>query len=376
MSPVRELNLKVNLSYGDEFLDDQKAQVRVLMFYFWGIVMPIICAAGLVGNILTIIVLFRKEMKSTTVYFLQTLAITDTGIIIGAILGLSVISITQLNPNLWYYTDVIYPRIFMPVNYVVMTLQFLNVWTTVAVSVERYIAICHPFSHFKICKKRNALIIIGSLAIFSIVYNLPRCFAITYTSCGVVNCDMVVSTDFGETHFYREIFSVWLYMILVFIVPLLLLIVLNTVLIKELMRMRKRRTVTNSRENSEFNMSVVLVLVVIVFIFCQAPGLVAQFHFLDPVFLLKWMCVSNTFFVLNCSVNFLIYTAVGKKFRKILISMFRVMSKHKKSLIRRLSSFPSERYSQYRFTTTEPVQLSGSDDSEESLALKGINSKE
>jgi hypothetical protein len=340
------------------------------MFYFWGIIMPIISGAGLVGNILTMIVLFRKEMQSTTVYFLRTLVVTDTGIIIGATLGLSVLAITQRDPHLWYFTHIIFPRIYMPVNYSVMTLQFLNVWTTVAVSVERYIAICHPFSHFKICKRRNALIILGTVSVISVIYNLPRCFATTYHTCGD-NCEQLVSTEFGKSRFY-VVYNSWLYMILVFIIPLLLLIVLNTLLIFELMRMRKRRMPTNSQENTEINLSCLLVLVVIVFIFCQTPGLIAQFYFLDSTFLLKWMCVSNTLFVLNSSVNFIIYVAVGKKFRSTFFKLFKL---HKKSVRGRSDSRACEGYSQTGVTELNTFSSSETretdDNSDESCALNG-----
>lgn len=323
-------DLKVNLSYGDEYIQDSNMRALQLMFIFWGIIIPIISVIGFIGNILTIIVLFRREMKSTTVYFLRTLVVTDTGIIIGAILGLSVVSITQLNPKLWRFTDVIYPYIYTPTNFIVMTLQMLNVWVTVAVSVERYIAICHPFKSVKICNKKNAYLMIGIITFSAIVYNIPRCFATSSSSCGDPNfpsCRTLITTDFGKTFFYEKVYSVWLYLLLIYILPLLLLGVLNTLLIVELMRMRRRRSVTNIQESSETNMSIVLVLIVIVFIFCQTPGLVAQFVFLDPQVLLKWTCVSNTLFVLNSSVNFLIYTAVGRKFRKILLKTFQVVIK-------------------------------------------------
>ena len=318
---VEELNLKVNLTYGEDHIHDEGMDNMLqLMFIFWGVIIPVIGIIGLVGNILTGIVLFRREMRSTTVYFLRTLVITDTGIIIGAIMGVSVISITQRDENEWLFNDVIYPHIFTPTNYFVMSLQTVNVWATVAVSVERYIAICFPFKSINLCNKRNAYIIIGVTTVFSAAYNIPRCFATGFTVCGD-NCYMIITTDFGKSYFYTVIYSGWLYTVLIYIIPLLLLCVLNVLLIAELMRMRKRRCLTNAKENTEFNMSIVLVIIVVVFIICQTPGLVAQFHFLDAVFLMKWTCVSNTLFVLNSSLNFIIYTAVGKKFRTLLLKI-------------------------------------------------------
>ena len=325
--PIHELNLKVNLTYGNDYLQDN-GSVNQLMFVFWGIIIPILGIVGFIGNILTIIVLFRREMKSTTIYFLRTLVVTDTGIIVGAVLGLSVLSITQLNPDMWRFTDVIYPVIYMPINYVVMTLQMINVWTTVAVSVERFIAICYPFRSVKVCNKRNAYILIGIICVFSILYNIPRCFATSYNECTSTHkCYIVITTDFGKSFFFDQFYMVWLYMFMIYIIPLLLLAVLNTLLIIELMKMRKRRAVSNIQENSEANMSLVLVLIVVVFICCQSPGLIAQFQFLDSVVMLQWLCISNTLFVLNSSVNFLIYTAVGRKFRKVLLKTFQILIK-------------------------------------------------
>ncbi|KAH3863634.1 FMRFamide receptor-like [Dreissena polymorpha] len=372
--PVSELNLQVNLSVGGvPFKQDKQ-----LMFVFWGIILPVIGSFGLIGNILNIIVLFRREMKSTTVYFLRTLVLTDTGIIVGCILGLSSISITQLhpdNPAMNYYTHVIYPHMFTPINFIVMALQFTNVWVTVAVTIERYIAICHPFSAIYVCNRRNTFILIGCICVIAIAYNIPRCFATKVTECdnrtecvtscvgnrsdfcsGVTtnftacdnitdcvtsrdgnkrDCRSLVTTDLGKTEWYEQYYSVYAYMIIIYIVPLVILLILNLFLIIELMRMRMRRSASSMlptpNENSETNMSIVLILIVVIFILCQTPGLVAQFWFLDQDVLTKWLCVSNTLFALNSSVNIIIYTAVGRKFRTELLTIFRLRAKGKRN---------------------------------------------
>ncbi|KAL3876918.1 hypothetical protein ACJMK2_034699 [Sinanodonta woodiana] len=328
---IDEVNFKVNLSYGNnEYLQDDGTKARQLMFIFWGIMIPIISGIGVIGNILTIIVLWRREMQSTTIYFLRTLVITDTGIIIGACIGLTTVAITQLNPNMWLYTDVIYPKIYTPTNFIVMSLQMINVWVTVAVSVERFIAICIPFYAVKICNKRNAFITLLIIVWVSIAYNIPRCFATTFHECGAPDmreCFAIVTTSFGKDYFFSKVYSVWMYMVLIYIVPLLALGVLNTLLVVELMKMRKRRIGTSIQDDNEANMALVLIIIVLVFIFCQTPGLVAQFEFLEPDVFLNWLCISNTLFVLNSSVNFLIYTAVGRRFRKVLLRVFRVFVK-------------------------------------------------
>ena len=292
-----------------------------------GIILPILGVFGVFGNILTMIVLWRREMHSTTILFLRALVLTDTGIIIIAVIGITPYTLSFFHPELKYFKDVIYPLMYTPVIYIGMTVQQINVWVTVSVSVERYISICHPFKAGKICTKRKTWMALIGITVFSIIYNIPRCIAFKAKSpCSVdqPDCYVLVDTDFGSSKFFSEIYMVWMYAILIFILPLTLLSILNTLLIVELMRMRARRLGTNIQDDNEANLSLVLVLIVIVFICCQTPGLFSQFDVIfDAVFFIKWLAFSNTLFVSNSSVNFLIYTAVGRRFRRILLKVFK-----------------------------------------------------
>ena len=58
-----------------------------------------------------------------------------------------------------------------------MTLQMANVWVTVSVYMERYIAICHPFRAARIITRRKTLIVIAAISCVSIIYNIPHLFS-------------------------------------------------------------------------------------------------------------------------------------------------------------------------------------------------------
>ena len=338
---IQEGSTAVNLTDDNNlFTDKETFAIAHMLFVCWGICIPIIGLFGFIGNILTLLILFRKEMTSTSVYFLRTLVITDTCIIFFCILSLSIISITKINPDMWRFSDVIYPKMFPVVNYIVMTLQFVNVWVTVAVSAERYISICDPFKAVSYCSKKKIIKVITSIFITGCIYNFPRIAALTVIQfeCGQHICFEAVPTDFGATYFFVNTYSIYLYILFIYVVPLSILLVLNTFLIIELMKMRNKRGETGAPENMEINMSVVLVLTVIVFILCQTPGLVAQFWFLRRVVLLYWVGVSNTLFVVNSSVNFLIYTAVGRKFRQGLLKKLNIFVKPR---VREFSTVPN-----------------------------------
>lgn len=308
---------------GSSLNEENKMEAYSVHFFFWGIIVPVIVLFGLIGNILTIIVLWRKEMHSTTIYYLRALVITDTIILVFAFLLLTPISISNYTNSLKYFRDIIYPMIFVPCNYVVMTVQTINVWITVSVTIERYIAICHPFISIRLLTRCKALTVIGLTTSFSVLYNIPRLFGTKASPLKSGEGYIIVPTEYGESDIYKEIYSGLMYSILIFIIPLLVLFVLNFLLIIELMKMRQRRVGMNVEEDNEANMSLVLVLIVLIFIVCQTPGLIAQYEFLSQLVLLKWLAVSNTLFIFNSSVNFLVYTAVGRKFRKVLFRTFR-----------------------------------------------------
>ncbi|CAG5123016.1 unnamed protein product [Candidula unifasciata] len=412
MPTINEINFKVNVTYGDTSLSDENSpEIRLFMFITWGIILPLVAVAGLVGNILTILVLWRREMHSTTILYLRGMVISDTGILIGSVITLTPLScanyLQEEGSN--YFKDVIYPVIHTPGYYIMMALQQCNVWITVSVSVERYIAICHPFRAARLITRRKTIIVLISVIIISLIYNIPHIFATRVSPCGnshaptapadvkatvMINsvnilgsnatttsarplimltttqkaspphqCLELATTEFGQTFMYLKYRTV-MYSIIIYIIPLTALVILNFFLIKELMVMQRKRSGTNIHDENEANLSLVLVLIVIVFICCQTPGLVSQFDLIPVDIFIYYLTFSNLLFTLNSAVNFLIYTAFGRKFRRVLLRVFR----HICSKSRRPSqaSFRMTQYTDADFDTCEPTETQCS-------ALRGMS---
>ncbi|GFO10376.1 FMRFamide receptor [Plakobranchus ocellatus] len=413
---MNDINLKVNISYDNSNLSDEVSSGALYLFVMWGILLPLVALAGLVGNVLTILVLWRREMHSTTILYMRGLVITDTGILIGSVVTLTPIACANYLPceTSSYFKDNVYPFLHTPGYYIIMTLQQINVWITVSVSVERYIAICHPYRAARLISRKKTLAVILAIALFSLLYNLPHLFASTTTPCGgertkrrvdnddpvddtdVISvadkgfeyslknpsihdqtglylalpstispqilfpeqppalltaqppnpasfsssCVEVITTGFGLSSFYT-FYRTIMYLIIIYVLPFVALLVLNSFLIRELMTMQKRNTNASRKEENEANLSLVLVLIVIVFILCQTPGLISQFDVIDVSVFLFWLGVSNLLFTTNSAVNFLIYTAFGRKFRRVLLRMFRRVSATKEFLRNRASSVSS-----------------------------------
>ncbi|CAG5117049.1 unnamed protein product [Candidula unifasciata] len=362
---------EVNTTFEDPTYSEQNSEdSHLALFILWGTILPLIASIGLVGNILTIIVLWRREMHSTTILYLRGLVITDTGILLGSVITLTPISCANYvhSDASEYFKDHIYPVIHTPGYYIIMTLQQCNVWITVSVSMERYIAICHPFRAARLITRKKTIIVLITIVIISLIYNIPHLLATTASPCAasanttapaemkvtVINsegdlyelllsstpptplsaittastpapvsyCLEVVTTDFGNTEFYMTYRTI-MYSIIIYVIPFLALLIINSFLIKELMAMQQRRSGTNINDENEANLSMVLVLIVIVFIFCQTPGLISQFDLINTGAFIYWLAISNLLFTTNSAVNFLIYTAFGRKFRRVLMRVFR-----------------------------------------------------
>ncbi|XP_059139120.1 FMRFamide receptor-like [Physella acuta] len=365
MMPVTSnLNLNVNVTQGDTSLHETgNEESKLILFVCWGILLPLIAAIGLVGNILTMIVLWRKEMHSTTILYLRGLVVTDTGILIGSVITLTPISCANYlqGQALMYFRDSVYPLMYSPAYYIIMSLQQCNVWITVAVSMERYVAICHPFRAARLVTRRKTILVMITIVILSLLYNIPHLFAYQATPCAKLpdsspvqqatppssaarTCLRIGDTDFGTTELYKRYRTV-MYSIIIYVVPFLALVVLNTFLIKELMTMQRRRSGTNIHEENEANLSLVLVLIVIVFIFCQTPGLISQFDVISTDVFFCWLAVSNLLFATNSAVNFLIYTAFGRKFRRVLLRIFRRVCNRKRGAFQ--SSYRTTLYTKH-----------------------------
>ena len=142
--------------------------------YFWisGVALVAIGILGLIGNALIIFVLCRKKFRKQVFYQLLTeMACFDILFILS------------------YGIDVGYQSLFChPYNHNVrhITYPLLNlglsgsVYATVAVSVERYLGMCH--THLKY--HRRAWLYTVIVAIITISYNIPRFIEYQY---GIVN---------------------------------------------------------------------------------------------------------------------------------------------------------------------------------------------
>ncbi|XP_017039736.1 somatostatin receptor type 5 [Drosophila ficusphila] len=282
----------------------------------------LIFVAGVLGNLITCIVISRNNfMHTATNFYLFNLAVSD--------LILLVSGIPQELYNLWYpdmypFTDA------MCIMGSVLSEMAANatVLTITAFTVERYIAICHPFRQHTMSKLSRAIKFIFAIWLAAFLLALPQAmqFSVVFQNDGY-SCTM-------ENDFYAHVFAVSGFIF--FGGPMTAICVLYVLIGVKLKRSRllqslPRRTYDANRGlNAQGRVIRMLVAVAVAFFLCWAPfhaqrlmavyGLnlinigISRDAFNDYFRILDY--TSGVLYFLSTCINPLLYNIMSHKFRE------------------------------------------------------------
>lgn len=284
----------------------------------------IFCFMGLVGNIISFLVLSKAHGHSPMFFVLRAVAISDAVFLFSVFILQTLVNINHWTGVChWCFRYRGYIQFSMwPI---LMMTQMTTVWLTVLVSLERYVAICFPLKSATICtmsKVRKAVIIIF---VVSILYNIPRYFEFKVVDQGVT----IDKTSVGAHAVYRYLYTGALYSLMLFFIPLFMLIFLNFNLVLALKEGKKQWETLQFRQKKEQNLTIIPLTIVLVFFICGVPALAVNVidsmnpYLLERPSYLVFMVIANLLVVLNSACNFIIYCLLGKKFRSKLMEMFR-----------------------------------------------------
>ncbi|XP_052817379.1 FMRFamide receptor-like [Mya arenaria] len=304
-------------------------------YYTWGIVANIVSAYGIIGNILSIIVLRHRQMRNSTSYYLISLAVYD-------ILLLLFMSLFLALPTIYLEKDVMEDYFFAyqymhPYVYpIALIAQTGTVYTTLAFTVERYIAVCKPLHAANTCTMSRTKRVIIFIFVASIAYNIPRFLEYRtredWSDAYNRTIPSIEFTAVGENQVFQEVYFIYLYLCIMFLIPFSLLTVLNILLIRAVNKARKTRNYMSSSNTKDTSLTVMLIVVINVFLACQFPALVdniivALFDYGDLKCSVQWVrftTISNLLVVVNSAVNFILYCILSKRFRRVFLKIFRL----------------------------------------------------
>lgn len=204
-------------------------------------VTPILYAIGLPGNFLAFLVWIRPRMRPSSGCYLAALALTDFVFII-----LQVVFELQFTWRAITWLDLPLVCELFPV--VFLASQYLSLLLVLGFSVERYIAVCHPFKRDIYCTTSRAVRVIPSLIAFSILLNSVQGYFWTHSLEPEGSCHIrpEVTSSEGASMSVWAIWS-WLTEMMLFVVVSLLIFVLNAMVIAEYRKVSaKERQLTGS----------------------------------------------------------------------------------------------------------------------------------
>ncbi|XP_076449139.1 FMRFamide receptor-like [Babylonia areolata] len=312
----------------------------------YGFLLPSVCAFGIVGNVLNLTILTRRKLQKSFRTLEQaanlcliSLAVSDLMFCVFAF------------PTMFLPENDLYTSKGVLLTYRVYSTAIINVfimmstWLTVAMSLERYLAICHPLRQDLYLTTRRIKIVIVLTYILSFIFNVPVLwrYEVQEICPQLLGGEEGVTTQMGSVAFRPNQVFLWgssqldtvyriLWAVVNNVIPLLLLVYFNVCLCRKIyrsykMRQKFKQEHHSGHENSSHVLTITLVVIVLMFLIFVAPSeIVIHVALLtnsnNSYTYMSVEAVMNFMQSLNFSVNFILYCIISPYFRKTLKYLF------------------------------------------------------
>ncbi|CAF0708306.1 unnamed protein product [Brachionus calyciflorus] len=344
----------------------------LMRLIFKNILMHICITLGVFGNILTLVVLLKKKMRHTsTAQYLTYLTFFDLIFIISCFFN---------NLEIMYSNSKFIDEIKPFINLIFYPLGDFSANTSAYIilvfTIERYIAVAYPLNSLFWCRPSRARKIILATILFTFMLTFPTFLEnkIQFVYNPINNstkAELVESGFYPNFDMYKLIYF-WIIAIMVQFIPLTLLIILNSILMRYIhdsikaknvklslgektlstdgtkpsLELRVHRksdfNIKNSVKNNVKNTSqqtdqnkatILLVATVVLFLVCQLPSaLLLIYEAIFPLdndvssmnkdIRLGLNNIANGLTAINASVNFILYSSFSDNFRQTVRTLF------------------------------------------------------
>jgi hypothetical protein len=282
------------------------------------IIYPLLCLFGLTGNVISIAVLSQRKMLTSTNVFLTALCVADSMKLLNDLLYFTLQVLFRLNPPA---ANELFGAMYPVSHYIFNQSVCVTSWLTVSVAVERYIQVCHATRAKSICTIGRARI--TSICVFLTMSLLAIPSALRYTTNRKTDRQFeVIKTELGCNEQFMKVYN-WVQNCLRSIIPLFILVIINTCIVHSL---RKQR-VKGKKMSARNRITLMLITVVIVFLICITPDAIMStffgFGYAEENNLVKGVReYTDTLLALNSATNFVVYCAFSKVFRDTFMAIF------------------------------------------------------
>ncbi|XP_072890863.1 delta-type opioid receptor-like [Hemitrygon akajei] len=220
----------------------------------------VVCVVGLIGNFLVMYVIVRyTKMKTATNIYIFNLALADA-------LATSTLPFQSAKylMNTWPFGELLC-KIIISIDYYNM---FTSIFTLTMMSVDRYIAVCHPVKALDFRTPMNAKIVNVCMWLLSSAIGVPvMVMAITRPDD---NGSVMCGIQFPEPRRYWENVTKICVFIFAFVIPVLVITICYSLMI---LRLRSVRLLSGSKEKDRNlrRITRMVLVVVAIFIICWTP---------------------------------------------------------------------------------------------------------
>ena len=308
-------------------LDDGEAPSTTCIIYKRVTNVFIVLALGVFGvasNVFTMVVIWPDRSKSATMLLVFVLAVADLSFIVSYIYMVVSPMLAAWLRDWDYMTYYTYLNTWMWA--VTNIAHFAATWLVVFITVQRYVAVCHPNS----AKRWNSIHMTkkASLAILltAILFNIPMFLEYRIVS-GPYGPQLTPTAI--NNNFYDIFYRTFLLYFCVFFVPLMVMIYTTVRLIHVL---KKRATlvqhnVQKEGANKQDDITLGLVVVVIIFVICQVSNVIRRVleatlsdeYKTCGTFYSYFQPISGLAILFNSSINFTIFCFCARGFRREVI---------------------------------------------------------
>ncbi|XP_072760483.1 growth hormone secretagogue receptor type 1 isoform X3 [Anoplolepis gracilipes] len=300
----------------------------------------IVMVLGIIGNLMVPLVVLRgKDMRNSTNIFLVNLSVADLCVLV--ICTPTVLIEVNSGPQIWPLGR----HMCKAVPFVELTVAHASVLTILAISFERYYAICEPLRAGYVCTKARATILCILAWVAAALCTSPMVWVSQYREMRMTGHDVaqVVVADVGSDQQVADqvnrvpvcltqadtVASVTFFLLLVllfFVAPFVILVVLYSFIVNHLIRDSSGNISDSYHSRARRQVVYMLLTIVISFFVCLSPYRLLIFYIViapaeeiaaidyDTFFGLLNFC--RIMFYLNSAGNPILYNLMSSKFRR------------------------------------------------------------
>lgn len=309
-------------------------------YYVNNVMFPVISLFGIVGNVLNLVVLTRKQLQRSMDRMEKSVSVGLVALAASDMISCILYMMTALVQEQFLFSPLeshfsLYFKIYQEA--LVNVFLLCSTWLTVNMALGRYFAICHPLQARGFISLRGTRVAVACVFFGSIVCNLPRFwhFFLDSIPCerlvpGTVqtlptrcDCQFRSKTTTALYKNNRFVFGYGLFCSVVSIfVPLVILTFCNVCLIRALRHSYRMQSMyrANKPSDSGHRITPTLIALIVLFTVLVAPAdLVVFARLVDGKSYATFRTVTkvtNLLLLINFAINFVLYCVVNVQFRK------------------------------------------------------------